>query len=76
MQNESRWLQKVQFALGKAREARQKLSETNGEDLDPLVTLDDGSSIPMDTLDKVIQNRIDHLMESLDQGDYRFGRGR
>ena len=73
-QNESRWLQKVLFALGKAREAREKLTEVTGDKLDPLVVLDDGTKIPVDTLEEIVRARIDTLMEHLGQGPHRLPR--
>lgn len=62
---EARWLQKVLFSLGKARDARAKLAEATGDDLNPLITLDDGTSIPLDTLEAIIQGRVATLMEAL-----------
>jgi hypothetical protein len=73
-QNESRWLQKVLFDLGKAREAREKLSEVTGDDLNPLIVLEDGTRIPLDTLEEIIRSRIDTLMEHLGQGPHRIPR--
>lgn len=73
-ENEARWLQKVLFALGKAREARSKLSEATGDDLNPLVTLDDGSKLPLDTLEEMINKRVDDLMEALGRKSYGLGR--
>lgn len=74
LQNESRWLQKVLFDLSKAREARVKLSEVRDESLNPLIVLDDGTKIPLDTLEEIIRARIDTLMEALGQGPHRLPR--
>ncbi len=41
--SEARWLQKVLFAVNGAREARQKLAEAAGDELNPLVTLGGGT---------------------------------
>lgn len=71
-ENESRWLQKVLFSLGKAREARGKLSEVTGDDLNPLIVLDDGTKLPLDTLEEIIRARIDVLMEHLGHGQHRM----
>ena len=71
-QSESRWLQKVLFDLGKAREARGKLSEVTGDDLNPLIVLEDGTQLPLDTLEEIIRARIDTLMEHLGQGQHRL----
>lgn len=63
--SEAHWLQKMLFAFGKAQETRTKLAETTGEDLNPLIVLEDGTQVPLDTLREIIQNRIDFLMEAL-----------
>lgn len=73
LQGESRWLQKTLFALGKAREAREKLSETKGKKLDPLIALKDGTTISLDALEEVIQERVTQLREALGQGIYGAG---
>lgn len=67
---EARWLQKMVFALSKAKEARTKLVETTGEDLNPLITLDDGTQMSLDKLEEVVNKRVDTLMDSLGQGSY------
>lgn len=70
-ESEARWLQKVLFATGKAREAREKLSETSGEELNPLITLDDGTQVSLDTLEEIIRKRVDVLMETLGRRFFR-----
>lgn len=67
---EARWLQKMLFALSKAREARVKLAETTGEDLNPLITLDDDTRVSLDALEDVVHKRVDDLMDSLGQSSY------
>lgn len=67
---EARWLQKMLFALSKAKEARQKLVESTGEELDPLIEIDGETQISLDTLDEIVQERVDHLMAALGQGVY------
>ena len=69
-ESEARWLQKVLFATGKAREARAKLAETSNEKLNPLITLENGTKVPLDTLEEIIQKRVDDLRAALGQGDY------
>lgn len=69
-ESESRWLQKVLFSLSKAREAREKLSELSGEELNPLITLDDGTQVELDKLERIIEGRVDDLMDSLGRGVY------
>lgn len=63
--SEARWLQKMLFAAGKAREAREKLTEIREEELNPLITLDDGTQVSLDTLEEIINKRVDTLMEAL-----------
>lgn len=72
--SEARWLQKVLFSLGKAREARAKLAASRGDDLNPLITLDDGTQVPLDTIEEIIRLRVDSLMESLGRKSHRTGR--
>lgn len=69
-ENEARWLQKVLFATGKARDAREKLAAATNEQLNPLITLDNGDQIPLDTLQEIIQKRVDDLNVSLGRGVY------
>ncbi|CAN5787417.1 hypothetical protein BH23ACT4_BH23ACT4_02830 [soil metagenome] len=69
-ENEARWLQKVLFATGKARDARKKLAEATNEQLNPLITLDNGDQIPLNTLEEIIQKRVDDLNQSLGRGVY------
>lgn len=69
-EDEARWLQKVLFDLSKARDAREKLVEVTNEDLNPLITLDDGTRVPLDKLEEIIQKRVDALREALGQGSY------
>lgn len=73
-ETEARWLQKVLFATGKAKEAREKLAETTGEKLETLITLDDGTQVPLDRLEEIIQKRVDELMDTL--GHSAYGRRR
>lgn len=58
------------LATGKARDARSNLAETKNEKLNPLITLDNGTKVPLDTLEEIIQKRVDDLMAALGQGNY------
>lgn len=69
-EDEARWLQKVLFALSKARDAREKLTEATDEELNPLITLDDDTQVPLDKLEEIIQKRVDDLRAALGQGAY------
>lgn len=68
-ETEARWLQKMLFALSKAKEAREKLADT-GVEVNPLVTLDDGTQVSLDDLDEIVNKRVDYLMDALGQGTY------
>lgn len=72
-ETESRWLQKAAFALGKTREAREKLADAVGEDLDPVITLDDGTSVTLDEVERHIRERVEALRSGLGEGNFRFG---
>ncbi|MGD2042244.1 MAG: hypothetical protein PVJ28_01230 [Acidimicrobiia bacterium] len=69
-ETEARWLQKMSFALSKAKEAREKLAETTGEELNPLIELDDGTQVSLDALDEIVNKRVEDLMDALGQGVY------
>lgn len=69
-ETEARWLQKMLFALSKAKEARVKLADVTGEELNPLITLDDGTQVSLDALEDVVTKRVDVLMDSLGQSTY------
>jgi hypothetical protein len=74
LQSESSWLQKVLFALGKAREARDKLAATGGDPLPPLFESEDGTHVPIEFLEASLKHRIGVVMESLGQGVHRLPR--
>lgn len=66
-ESESRWLQKILFNLGKARQAREQLAEATGERLAPLIELDDGTVVDLDGLETQIESRVEALMDALGQ---------
>ena len=72
-ESESRWLQKAAFALSKTREAREKLSEALSEDLQPVITLDDGTTVTLDEVERHIHERVEALRSDLGEGNFRFG---
>jgi predicted metal-dependent hydrolase len=67
LQNESRWLQKVLFAVGKTREARDKLAEAKGEKLDNLIVLKGGKKVSLDDLEEALHERVVENMTALGQ---------
>jgi phage shock protein A len=69
-ETEARWLQKMLFALSKAKEAREKLADATGEELNPLIELDDGTQVSLDALDEIVNKRVEALMDALGQGVY------
>lgn len=74
-ETESRWLQEAAFALGKTREAREKLADAISEPLAPVVSLDDGTVISLDELEAKIRERVETLRSDLGEGNFRFGPG-
>lgn len=70
LQSESRWLQKVVFALGKAREARGKLSEITGDQPDPVKIR--RSTVSLGELEGALQDRVKDVMAELGQGIHRL----
>jgi hypothetical protein len=70
LQNESAWLQRLLFALGKVEEAREKLAATRQEALAPLVALDDGTPVPMGIVAVSVRRRVDEVMKALGQGSH------
>ena len=71
-ESESRWWQRVLFDLGKARAARDSLTEFDGDAVNPLISLEGGASMDLDEVERVIEGRVDELMEALGKG--RYGR--
>lgn len=74
-ESEARWLQKVLFDLGKARDARASLSETTGDELNPLIELDDGTKVDLDKLSEIIERRVDDLMDALGRSSHNRRKG-
>ena len=72
-ETESRWLQKAAFALGKTLEAREKLADALTEQLDPVVTLDDGTTVSLDEVEEKLRERVEALRSDLGEGNFRFG---
>lgn len=70
LESESRWWQRVLFDLTKARAARESLAEFNGEVVNPLMTVDDGTSVDLDDVGSVIEGRVEELMEALGKSPY------
>jgi len=67
LQSESRWLQKILFAVGKTREAREKLAEAKGEKLDNLIVLKGGKKVSLDDLEAALHDRVVENMTALGQ---------
>lgn len=67
IQSESRWLQKTLFAIGKAREAREKLAEATGSKLDQLIVLPGGKKVALADVEQALNRRVVENMTSLGQ---------
>lgn len=65
--DESRWLQKALFALGKAQDAREQLAEARDEDLEPLYFQDGTEAVTVDTVKGWVQARVERLMEAIEE---------
>jgi hypothetical protein len=65
IQRESTWLQKALFALGKAEEAREGLSELRQETAKPLTVSLEGKAVPLEELEEALDSHIQELMETV-----------
>jgi predicted metal-dependent hydrolase len=66
LQSESRWLQKILFAVGKAREAREKLAEATGNKLDKLIVVG-GKKVSLADIETALHERVIENMTALGQ---------
>lgn len=63
IQSHSSWLQKALFALQKADDARDKLSDARGDDeAEPFVLSHDGSDISVEAFEEALEGRIQELL--------------
>jgi hypothetical protein len=67
IQSESRWLQKTLFAVGKTREAREKLAEATGSKLDQLIVLPGGKKVSLADVEQALNARVVENMTALGQ---------
>lgn len=65
LRSESRWLQKALFALGKASEAHEKLSNLNGEEHEPLLVSVDGDTYDIDLVTDAVKEAVMERSEAL-----------
>jgi hypothetical protein len=65
LRSESGWLQKALFALGKASDAHEKLSELNGKTHKPLKVTIDGKSYKIDSVTDAVKDAVLERTESL-----------
>ena len=63
--SESGWLQKALFALGKASDDHEKLSELNGETHEPLLVTIDGETYDIDDVTDAVKDAVLERTESL-----------
>lgn len=67
LQSESRWIQKILFAIGKTKEAREKLADATDEKLDNLIVLKGGKKVSLDDLEAALHDRVVENMTALGQ---------
>ena len=65
LRNESRWLQKALFALDKASEAHEKLSELDGREHEPLLVEIDGDTYDIDSVTEAMKEAVLERSENL-----------
>ena len=65
VRSESRWLQKALFALGKASDSHEKLSELHGEEHEPLLVSIDDETFDIDTVTDALKDAVLKRSESL-----------
>lgn len=66
LQREATWLQKILFALNKAEEAHDKVSEIRGEDSQQPPPLEvDGRELSLDSLQDALQDRVEELLDTV-----------
>jgi hypothetical protein len=65
LRSESGWLQKALFALGKASDAHEKLSELGGNGHEPLLVTIDGETYDIDSVTDAVKDAVMERTESL-----------
>lgn len=65
LRSESGWLQKALFALGKASDAHEKLSDLNGDEHEPLLVTIDGETYDIDTVTEAVREAVLERSEKL-----------
>lgn len=65
LRSESGWLQKALFALGKASDAHEKLSELAGEKHEPLVVRINGKRYDIDMVTEAVKDAVMERTEVL-----------
>ena len=67
MQEESTWIQKALFALGKVESARANLSEIAGKEVDDLRAPTRGKTVGLGDFRTALEDRVSSLMEQLEE---------
>ena len=65
VRDESRWLQKALFALGKASDSHEKLSELHGDEHEPLLVTIDDDTYDIDSVTHALRDAVMERSESL-----------
>ena len=67
LQEESTWIQKALFALGKVESARANLAEVSAKDLEEIQAPTKGKTVSLPEVRTALQNRVSSLMEKLEE---------
>jgi hypothetical protein len=65
LRSESGWLQKALFALTKASDEHEKLSELNGAEHEPLLVTIDGETYDIDSVTDAVKDAVLERTETL-----------
>lgn len=65
LQTEARWLQRILFGLNKAQEAREKLADLKGEDVEPIHVDAKKGTVTLDSFREALTERTEMLIDAL-----------
>jgi hypothetical protein len=65
LQDESVWLQKALFALRKAADARERLSDLRDEEAEPYALVVDDRGVAMEAIEDALEERIERLIRNV-----------
>lgn len=67
IQTEARWLQRVLFGLNKAQEAREKLADLKGQDVEPIHVDVKKGTVTLDSFHETLTERAEKLIDALSE---------